>query len=369
MDGIIRAWGKILRGIQPNLSVELTRECPLRCPGCYAFGDDHLGGGVTLRSLADFRGAELVSRMKDLVRRHNPLHLSIIGGEPLVRYRELGEILPWLAARGVYTQLVTSAVRPIPLEWAGLRRLLIVVSIDGLPPEHNARRAPATYDRILQHVAGHSVTVHCTVTHQQARRPGYLEEFVRFWSTQEATRRIWFSLYTPQVGEVSDECLTADDRRRVVAELIALGPRYAKLEASRRVLENYLDPPSSPADCTFARTTHCLSADFETRVVPCQFGGTPDCAQCGCLASAGLSAVGRYRLPGGIPIGRMLDWSEAIGRFVCRFRKAKRATTRPPGARVIPIHPVSATASKVPEAPTQGVEEPSMARPSARRAR
>ena len=29
-----------------------------------------------------------------------------------------------------------------------------------------------------------------------------------------------------------------------------------------------------------------------TRITPCQFGGTPDCAECGCMASAGLEAVG-----------------------------------------------------------------------------
>jgi organic radical activating enzyme len=341
MDGIIRAWGKILRGIKPNLSVELTRECPLRCPGCYAYGDQHLDGGVTLRSLADFKGEELVSRMKELVRRHRPLHLSIIGGEPLVRYRELGEILPWLAERGVYTNLVTSAVRPIPLEWANLRRLLIAVSIDGLQPEHDARRSPATYDRILKHIAGHRVTVHCTVTRQQASQPGYVERFVRFWSAQEAARRIWFSLYTPQVGEVSAECLSAEDRLRVAREIDALGSRYPKLEASRRMLDGLVRPPASPQECIFARTTHCLSADLQTVVTPCQLGGTPDCSNCGCLASAALAGVGRYRLPGGIPVSRMLDWSEAIGRRVVRIRSLGTRDATPRRPRTIPVRTVT----------------------------
>src|SRR6266567_142121 len=98
MEGMLKAWGKILGGYQPNLSIEITRECPLTCPGCYAYGDDHLGGDVKLR-------------------------------EPLVRYRELNEILPRMAARGIYTQVVTSAVRPIPQEWIGIPRLQIVVSI------------------------------------------------------------------------------------------------------------------------------------------------------------------------------------------------------------------------------------------------
>ena len=42
------------------LSIEITRECPLTCPGCYAYGDTHLGGGITLSELSDFRGDKLV---------------------------------------------------------------------------------------------------------------------------------------------------------------------------------------------------------------------------------------------------------------------------------------------------------------------
>src|SRR5262245_1353499 len=152
MEGILPAWGRILRGYRPALSVEITRECPLRCPGCYAYGTDHLGGDVTLRQISDFKGAELVDRFFKLVKEHRPVHVSIVGGEPLVRYRELDEILPRLAEMGLYVQVVTSAVRPIPLKWHSLRRLQIVVSIDGLQPEHDVRRTPATYDRILKHI-------------------------------------------------------------------------------------------------------------------------------------------------------------------------------------------------------------------------
>src|SRR4029079_4571927 len=190
---LVQAWGRILTGHRPNLSIEITRECPLRCPGCYAYGDDHLGGGITLRGLADYKGDELVTRFMALVDSHRALHVSIVGGEPLVRYRELGQILPMLAERGIHTQLVTSAVRPIPPEWSELRRLQIVVSIDGLQPEHDVRRTPATYDRILKHIVGHQITVHCTVTRQLVQRDGYLEEFLTFWSANENVRTIWIS--------------------------------------------------------------------------------------------------------------------------------------------------------------------------------
>src|SRR5687768_5697248 len=146
MEGIFTAWGRILRGYRPALSVEITRECPLKCPGCYAYGDTHLGGDVVLRQLVDYKGQELIDGVLAVVRRLRPLHLSIVGGEPLVRFRELDVLLPKLTGMGVHTQLVTSAVRPIPESWAGMSKLQVVVSIDGLEPEHNARRAPATYD-------------------------------------------------------------------------------------------------------------------------------------------------------------------------------------------------------------------------------
>ena len=320
MEGIIPAWGRILRGYRPALSVEITRECPLRCPGCYAYGDAHLGGNVTLRQVSDFNGPELVDRFFKLIDEHRPIHVSIVGGEPLVRFRELNEILPRLADMGVYTQVVTSAVRPVPAEWASLRRLQIVVSIDGLQPEHDERRKPATYDRILEHIKGHRITMHCTVTRQQSRRDGYLDEFVRFWSGNLDTHQIWVSLYTPQVGEVSDERLTTDDRDRVIAALMHLRGRYPKLRMPEGLIEVYADPPQSPDECIFAQTTTCVSADFQRQIAPCQFGGTPDCSSCGCIASAGLGAVGRHRLPGGLRVGLLFEHSLTIGRAVRRVR-------------------------------------------------
>jgi MoaA/NifB/PqqE/SkfB family radical SAM enzyme len=320
---LVQAWGRILSGYRPNLSIEITRECPLRCPGCYAYGDEHLGGGgVTLRGLADYKGDELVERFMALIDRHKPVHLSIVGGEPLVRYRELNAILPQLAARGIHTQVITSAVRPIPQEWIGLPRLQVVVSIDGLQPEHDERRTPATYDRILKHIVGHQITVHCTVTRQQVRRNGYLEDFLRFWQANADTRLIWISLYTPQVGEISAERLTLDDRRRVVADLRRLRHQVPKLQMLDGILKVFSEPPASPADCIFAQTTDCYSSDLERRITPCQFGGNPDCRNCGCLASAGLEAIARHRISGLIPVGWIFHGSMRVGRAMGRLRHA-----------------------------------------------
>jgi len=317
---ILRAWKGILAGYPPNLSVEITRECPLRCPGCYAYGDAHLGGGIVLRELADLKGQALVDGMLQLVRARRPIHLSIVGGEPLVRFRELEVLLPQLTSMGVHTQVVTSAVRPIPPAWAEMPNLQVVVSIDGLQPEHDARRAPATYDRILKHIAGQHVTVHCTLTRQQAR-PGYVTEFTRFWAANPDVKRIWFSLYTPQKGELSIERLRPEDRQLFVRELAGLHASEPKLlDLIPRVVQRYLHPPQNPDECIFAKTTACVSADLKTAITPCQYGGNPDCTQCGCMASVGLAALSEYRLAKIIPLKLIFHGSLAVGRAAQQFR-------------------------------------------------
>jgi sulfatase maturation enzyme AslB (radical SAM superfamily) len=310
---VISAWGKILRGTPPSLSIEITRECPLQCPGCYAYDDAHLGGGATLRSLADRKGQELIDGVLALVDRIRPLHLSIVGGDPLVRYRELEAMVPLLLNRGIHVQVVTSAFRPLAASWADLPHMNVVVSIDGLQPEHDIRRAPATYDRILKNIAGQNVTIHCTITGQMMKRPGYLREFLKFWSPRPEIRKVWFSLFTPQRGDQLPEMLQPLERAQAIADMLALRREFPKLDMPEGMIRQFAAPPSSPRDCVFALTTQTLSADLKTKIVPCQFGGNPDCSSCGCVASMGLAAVAAHRLAGIIPVGAIFKASIKIG--------------------------------------------------------
>jgi organic radical activating enzyme len=313
---ILPAWGRVLRGHKPLLSIEITKECPLRCPGCYAYESNHVSLGVGLQQLADYRGQDLVDRVLQLVKQYQPLHISIVGGEPLVRYRELDVLLPALDAMGIEVQLVTSAVRPIPGHWRKLAALHVVVSIDGLQPEHDRRRSPATYARILGNIAGHQITTHCTITRQLLSRPGYLREFCDFWSARPETRKIWFSLFTPQEDQLSQERLSAEDRVRAVSEIAQLRTEYAKVDMPRVVLDGFLRPPASPQECIFAQVTACISADLASTISPCQFGGRPVCSECGCIASAGLAAIGRYKLAGVVPVSSIFALSRSIGSCV-----------------------------------------------------
>ena len=266
-----------------------------------------------LGQLSDFKGEDLVNGVLGMVRRFRPVYVSIVGGEPLVRYRELETLLPKLDRMGIEVQLVTSAVRPIPLAWRELAKLQLVVSVDGLPPEHDRRRSPATYDRLLKHIAGHRLVVHCTVTRQIMKYPGYLSDFAAFWSGREEARKIWFSLYTPQEGENSAERLSRQDRIAAVEEIARVRSRFHKVDAPDGVLATYLDPPRSPAECIFAQVTASISADLATRITPCQFGGRPVCAECGCMASAGLASIGRFKIAGLVPVGGLYSLSQRLG--------------------------------------------------------
>ena len=311
---VLQAWSSILAGRVPSLSIEITKECPLRCPGCYAFDAAHLGSTIQLRQLSDFKGDELVTRVLALVDEHRPLHVSLVGGDPLVRYRELERILPEMERRGIHTQIVTSAFRIIPSEWARFRKLSVVVSIDGLQPEHDQRRKPATYERILKNIAGTRVAVHCTITSQIAERPGYLEEFLRFWSSRPETANVWFSIFTPQRGATDAEILSPSQRAAVIADLERLRRQYPILDMSEALIREIASPPKSPEECIFARTTATVSADLRTRITPCQFGGDPDCEQCGCIASMGLAAVGHHRVLGPLTAGRIFMASDDLGK-------------------------------------------------------
>jgi MoaA/NifB/PqqE/SkfB family radical SAM enzyme len=318
---VIQAWKSVLSGRRPSLAIEITRECPLRCPGCYAYEEGHVGG-MNLRQLQDKRGDDLVQGVLALVDEHRPLHLSLVGGDPLVRHREVTRLLPILSGRGIYVQVVTSAFRQIPPEWAQIERLNVVVSIDGLQPEHDERRKPATYARIMESIRGHRVTVHCTITGQMMQRPSYLQEFVEFWSEKPEIRKIWMSMFTPQVGAVGPEILKREERVRAVKELLGLQRLFPKLDMPEGLLREFLQPPESPEACVFAQTTHTISADLKSKVTPCQFGGTPDCSQCGCFASMGLAAVGNHKLALGFTAGDIYWASNSIGKILPRNKRA-----------------------------------------------
>jgi hypothetical protein len=157
-------------------------------------------------------------------------------------------------------------------------------------------------------------------------------------------------MFTPQVGDQLAEILSPAERAQAIAEMIQLRQKYPKLDMPRAVIQQFAAPPHSPADCVFALTTQTISADLETKITPCQFGGTPDCAQCGCIASMGLASVAAHKLGGFLPVGAIFKASIKIG----KMRAGRRANSSP--QRKTPLNasrdtrpaPVLARRSEVP---------------------
>jgi MoaA/NifB/PqqE/SkfB family radical SAM enzyme len=325
---IVHSWGKILVGKIPILSIEITRECPLHCPGCYAYGDDHLGGETVLRDLADYRGDDLVNGILELVDRYEPLHVSLVGGEPMMRHRELSRILPMLSERKIFTMVVTSGVIPIPAEWTVLPHVVIAVSVDGLPKHHDERRAPATYERILRNIEGRKVNIHWTIVRSHAEEPGYLEEYVSFWNSRPEVHRIWCSIYSPQRGENTPEMLAASQRELLAETLPELSKKYNKFLAPEGYARAFVTPPQNPDDCIFSKMSVNFTADLKTRVEPCVFGGDPDCSQCGCSASAALHWIGNLQVIGGLRVKHLVEGSMNIGAWVNRAQGKGREGIR-----------------------------------------
>jgi MoaA/NifB/PqqE/SkfB family radical SAM enzyme len=344
---MLASWGKILTGKVPMLSIEITRECPLTCPGCYAYGETHLGGETTLRQLHDLQGDALVAGVLELVQKHRPIHVSLVGGEPMIRHRELSRILPALSGMNVFSLVVTSAVIPIPVEWMKIPRARVAVSVDGLPEHHDIRRKPATYERILKNIEGREVNIHWVITRPMLERPGYLEEYVNFWSQRPEVNRIWVSVYTPQIGEESAERLTSADREVLARELPSLYKKYPKFLFNKGMAEALIRPPENPDDCLFAKMSANYSADLKSRVEPCVFGGSPDCTQCGCTISSALHWIRTAKVVGPLKVDHFIRGSIGTGLLVNRLRSGsirpsrwRSGGTKPkPEAGLIQIQP------------------------------
>ena len=160
------------------------------------------------------------------------------------------------------------------------------------------------------------------------QREGYLEEYVKFWNDRPEANRIWVSVYTPQIGEQSPETLTPVDREKLARELPPLGKLYPKLLFNNGLAKAFLHPPKNPDECLFAKMSANYSADFETRVEPCVFGGTPDCSQCGCAASSGLHWIRGIKVAGPVKVDNFIGTSVKIGLMMNRIRSRAARPTR-----------------------------------------
>jgi len=121
-------------------------------------------------------------------------------------------------------------------------------------------------------------------------------DYLTFWTARPEINRIWFSTYTPQVAEQSEEILTLEQRLELARMLPELKRTYPALLLIDGMGEAIMTPPSKTAE--FLEDVHQLHRALEDRIEPCFFGGNPDCSQCGCATSTRLHWVGKRTLVG-----------------------------------------------------------------------
>ena len=177
----------------------------------------------------------------------------------------------------------------------------------------------------MRNIRDGRVNVHWTVVRSNVGQAEYMDRYLKFWSERPEVHRIWVSVYTPQVNESSAERLEPEDRIALARYFEGVRGRYPKLLMHKGLLDAFLAPPESPAACLFAKLSVNYTADLRTRVEPCVFGGTPNCAECGCSMSMGMHWLGEYKLAGGIRAKHFVKGSLAVGNAVNRLRREKKA--------------------------------------------
>jgi hypothetical protein len=122
--------------------------------------------------------------------------------------------------------------------------------------------------------------------------------------------------------------LLPEQRAFLASTLPLLAERYPKLLMSPGMAKALLKPSNNPQECLFAKMSTNYSADLQSRVEPCIFGGTPDCTQRGCVISVGLHHAQTIKVAGPLKIGHLVKGSVAIGSLLNRFRRAGEKPTR-----------------------------------------
>jgi len=100
---VLHAWRGILSAGRPSLSIEITKECPLRCLDATHL-TKHIWEGRSSSPALGLPREELVRRVLALADEYEPLHVSLVGGDPLVGYREWSRFC-WAGGSGIHTQV------------------------------------------------------------------------------------------------------------------------------------------------------------------------------------------------------------------------------------------------------------------------
>jgi sulfatase maturation enzyme AslB (radical SAM superfamily) len=271
-------------------SIDVTKECNLRCRHCYffeqeeAYGDDDLTIEGWEQKLQKLKAESPAWEFPFL-------QCTWVGGEPLVRKKLIERCRKYFR----YNTVVTNGTIPLP-DWPDVSWY---ISIDGDEAMHEyIRNKKGIYKRAIRNVREHPdlrVTIAYCITKQNAH---CVEQAVIDWARAGATH-MTFDFYTPIETINEDLWMDFPERDRMLDKLIALKRVYRdfialperafelmKAQNSRSVTDN----------CLFAKKSFAFGPQGELKE-KCMMGPKADCDRCGCVVPFYMaSLVDRERI-------------------------------------------------------------------------
>lgn len=242
---------------------DLTAECPLRCRHCYFFSEH--------QARAALSDETWLARLAEVVETER-LHTAFwVGGEPLLELGRLRRAASLFARNAV----ATSGAVPIPPDLG----MGLLVSLDGLEPEHDRLRGRGAFARALAHLAplpARSFVLNVTLTRETLDAVDQVPQLVE--RTRAAGAVVGFFTARPGAPLALDD----DQRERAVERLLALAERHPGALLTPPAALEFLRPGSGPgALCPYRGSDLAFDPLLRLRR-PCTFGASADCGRCGC---------------------------------------------------------------------------------------
>jgi Fe-coproporphyrin III synthase len=275
--------GFFLFGFPKNAfgSIDVSKECNLRCKHCYFFEQDY-----SSELSVDEWLAKLDHLKRTTSRREFPFfQCTWVGGEPLIRKELIERGRKYFS----HNTVVTNGTIPLP-NWPDVH---FYISIDGDEETHEAiRKKKGIYKRAMRNIAEHpelEVTIAYCIT---AENKHCIEQAVIDWAAAGASR-MTFDFYTP-IETISEPLFVSlEERDRILDDLLELkriyGDFFVLPERVFRLMKS---------DTCKQVTDHCLFSEKSFAFGPtgaskekCMMGPKADCDRCGCVVPFYLAGL------------------------------------------------------------------------------
>jgi len=233
--------------------------------------------------------AEVVNFFKQM-KKSGYRHSTIIGGEPYLRSKLLPVITSIMDANWV----VTSGVLPL----MNLPRTTHFISIDGEDENTHdeVRQNHGLFRRVFKNIQQFKKVSNTPVyLHSVLNQINYqqIRGILSFWIGRKMVDGIIISTITPINGIGSELCLTANQKKWIVAELLKAKKEFGDFLCMTNSMILHLHPDNTTKLTPEKCGTAIYSPSFDARgnkIAQCILSNKAKCSECGCIITAMMNA-------------------------------------------------------------------------------